>query len=391
MSQTESFFESPKAKELAVEIAQRLDANNQLSLINEYRKQGIDPEMITFALNQARYKQRGMVKFGERALEMLFTEAGLEQATRQEVASWHASRFKEAAVSSVTDLGAGIGSDAMGFANAGLEVTAIENHPESFRALRHNLASISNATALEQDATDHQVSTSGVWLDPARRDQDRKSLTVQRLEPSMFSPNLDFVFEMANQYPTGIKLAPGFPHELIPKDFEANWVSHHGDLVEMTLWSGRLGQPGIKKAVMVGETVNEFLGTDQLAAISDIERYLYEPDVSLIRSHLVGDYANQNGLHLISEQSAYLSSAKPVLSPWLKGYEVLDVLPLDVKQIKAYCSKNDIGVLEIKKRGVDVTPEALRPKLKLKGTGAATLVLTKVGNARQAIVCKSIR
>lgn len=386
-----SFFESPKAKELAVEIAQRLDANNQLSLINEYRKQGIDPEMITFALNQARYKQRGAVKFGERALEMLFTEAGLEQATRQEVADWHAGRFKEAAVSSVTDLGAGIGSDAMGFAKAGLEVTAVENHPESFRALRHNLASVANATALEQDAADQQISTSGVWLDPARRDQDRKSLTVQRLEPSMFSPNLDFVFEMANQYPTGIKLAPGFPHELIPKDFEANWVSNNGDLVELTLWSGRLGQPGIKKAVMVGGTVNEFLGTDELAAISDIERYLYEPDVSLIRSHLVGDYANQNGLHLISEQIAYLSSDKLVSSPWLKAYEVLDVLPLDVKQIKAYCSKNNIGVLEIKKRGVDVTPEALRPKLKLKGTGAATLVLTKVGSARQAIVCQSIR
>ena len=386
-----SFFESPKAKELAVEIAQRLDANNQLSLINEYRKQGIDPEMITFALNQARYKQRGAVKFGERALEMLFTEAGLEQATRQEVADWHAGRFKEAAVSSVTDLGAGIGSDAMGFAKAGLEVTAVENHPESFRALRHNLASVANATALEQDAADHQISTACVWLDPARRDQDRKSLTVQRLEPSMFSPNLDFVFEMANQYPTGIKLAPGFPHELIPKDFEANWVSNNGDLVELTLWSGRLGQPGIKKAVMVGGTVNEFLGTDELAAISDIERYLYEPDVSLIRSHLVGDYANQNGLHLISEQIAYLSSDKLVSSPWLKAYEVLDVLPLDVKQIKAYCSKNNIGVLEIKKRGVDVTPEALRPKLKLKGTGAATLVLTKVGSARQAIVCQSIR
>ncbi|HEY7853622.1 MAG TPA: SAM-dependent methyltransferase [Aquiluna sp.] len=391
MSQTESFFESPKAKELAVEIAKRLDANNQLSLINEYRKLGIDPEMITFALNQARYKQRGIVKFGERASEMLFTEAGLEQATRQQVAAWHASRFNEASIASVTDLGAGIGSDAIGFADAGLEVTAVENHPESFQALKHNLATIANATALEQDATNHQISSAGVWLDPARRDQDRKSLTVQRLEPSMFSPNLDFVFEIANQYPAGIKLAPGFPHELIPANFEANWVSHHGDLVEMTLWSGRLGQPGIKKAVMVGETVSEFVGTDQRAAISEIERYLYEPDVSLIRSHLVGDYANQNGLHLISEQIAYLSSAKLVSSPWVKGYEVLDVLPLDVKQIKAYCSKHDIGVLEIKKRGVDVTPEALRPKLKLKGAGASTLVLTKVGSARQAIVCKSIR
>jgi len=66
-------------------------------------------------------------------------------------------------------------------------------------------------------------------------------------------------------------------------------------------------------------------------------------------------------------------------------------LPLDVKQIKAYCTSHDIGVLEIKKRGVDITPEQLRPKLKLKGAGAATLILTKVGSARQAIVSRPIR
>jgi hypothetical protein len=75
----------------------------------------------------------------------------------------------------------------------------------------------------------------------------------------------------------------------------------------------------------------------------------------------------------------------------LKSYRVIDVLPLDEKTIRTYCHKNQIGTLEIKKRGVDITPEQLRPKLKLKGAGAATLILTRVGSARQAIVCEPIR
>ena len=386
-----SFFKSPAANELAQEIAQKLNSNNQLSLIDSYRKAGFENELVTFALNQARYKQRARVKFGEQAMQMLFTEPGLEQATRGAVANWHAERFKACGIGSVTDLGAGIGSDALGFAQAGLKVSAVESHPESYLALEHNLKSFPLASAIQADATTHQISTEAIWLDPARREQDRKSLTVQRLEPDMFSPNLDFVFEQARKYPAGIKLAPGFPHELIPKDFEANWVSHDQDLVELTLWSPPIGQPGVRKAVMISDQVQEFEGTDLTSWIGPLGKFIYEPDVSLIRSHLIGDFAKQNQLNLISENIAYLSANLLLESPWLKAYEVTEVLPLDVKQIKAYCASHDIGVLEIKKRGVDITPEQLRPKLKLKGAGAATLILTKVGSARQAIVCRPIR
>jgi hypothetical protein len=147
----------------------------------------------------------------------------------------------------------------------------------------------------------------------------------------------------------------------------------------------------LKKAVMVAEQILEFEGSDKPGFVAPLVDYIHEPDVSLIRSHLLGDFANQHQLTLISENIAYLSSEKPIASPWLKSYEVKDVLPLDVKRIKTYCSQNDIGVLEIKKRGVDITPEALRPQLKLKGAGVATLILTKVGDARQAIVCEPIR
>ena len=50
---------------MALEIAQKLNSSNQLALIESYRKAGFENDLVTFALNQARYKQRGKAKFGE--------------------------------------------------------------------------------------------------------------------------------------------------------------------------------------------------------------------------------------------------------------------------------------------------------------------------------------
>jgi hypothetical protein len=50
-----------------------------------------------------------------------------------------------------------------------------------------------------------------------------------------------------------------------------------------------------------------------------------------------------------------------------------------------------IGVLEIKKRGSDIVPEQLRKELALKGEGAATLIVTRVGDAHRVLVAEAIR
>ncbi|WP_454226790.1 THUMP-like domain-containing protein [Propioniciclava flava] len=46
-----------------------------------------------------------------------------------------------------------------------------------------------------------------------------------------------------------------------------------------------------------------------------------------------------------------------------------------------------IGTLEIKKRGLEVDPAALRKRLKPSGRAAATLVLTPTPEGARAVVC----
>ena len=71
---------------------------------------------------------------------MFFTRAGLEQASRPEVADHHASRFVQAGVRRVIDIGCGIGSDSMAFVRAGLEVLAVDIDPVTAVVAQANLA-----------------------------------------------------------------------------------------------------------------------------------------------------------------------------------------------------------------------------------------------------------
>ena len=363
-----------------------------LAIITKLRKAGHPALLVTEVITQARLRTRAKAKFGDFASSMLFTEAGLEQATRLQVAAVHAERLKLGGYKKIADLGCGIGADSLAFASLGLEVTAVEQDSQTAALASFNLAPFPNAQVQVSDAEQFDLTSfDAVWLDPARRDLERKGAKHITLTPADFSPNLDWSFGIAK--PKGIKLGPAFPLELIPTEVEAQWVSHQGDLVELVLWfDGLRDKPG-RTALMLKDGqryIFEGLGLER-SVVGSLKQYIYEPDSSLIRSQLLGEFASQQGLTGVSEGIAYLSSESLISSPWLKTYEVLETLPLDELTIRKALAQRGIGRLEIKKRGVDITPEELRPKLKLKGEGAATLILTKVGDARRALIVQPIR
>ena len=363
-----------------------------LAIITKLRKAGHPALLVTEVITQARLRTRAKAKFGDFASSMLFTEAGLEQATRLQVAAVHAERLKLGGYKKIADLGCGIGADSLAFASLGLEVTAVEQDPQTAALASFNLAPFPNAEVQVSDAEQFDLTSfEALWLDPARRDLERKGAKHITLTPADFSPNLDWSFGIAK--PKGIKLGPAFPLELIPADVEAQWVSHQGDLVELVLWFDGLREKPGRTALMLKDGQRylfEGLGLER-SVVDSLKQYIYEPDSSLIRSQLLGEFASQQGMTGVSEGIAYLSSESLVSSPWLKTYEVLETLPLDELTIRKALAQRGIGKLEIKKRGVDITPEELRPKLKLKGEGAATLILTKVGDARRALIVQPIR
>ena len=376
-----------------------------LSTSERLRKAGHSAELVSAVLTQSRLRNKATAKFGEFAAQMIFTQAGLEQATRLPVAALHAQRFAAAGVARIADLGCGIGADSLAFATLDLDVTAVELDETTAACATMNLLPFRNARVIQADAAQFDPATvDGIWLDPARRDTT-SSGTSRIFDPEAFSPPLSFVERLAERgMPVGVKLGPGIPHESIPAGCEVQWVSVDGDLVEATLWFNALARPGIRRSALLlgaarGAELHSTLDFDpaaQDAPVGPLEGYLYEPDSAVIRAGLVADLAKQIGAHLVDPQIAYLAAADPLDTPFARGYRIIDVLPYNVKVLRNWVREAGIGTLEIKKRGTAVTPEELRKQLlggktgKAKAKNSATLVLTRIGSERVAAVVEPL-
>jgi SAM-dependent methyltransferase len=363
--------------------------------VSALRKAGHSPALVNAVLYQSRLRAKAVPKFGDFAGRMLFTEAGLEQATRLRVAALHAGRFVAAGLTRVADVGCGIGGDAMAMAALDLTVTAIDVDEVTATVASFNLAPFPASSVLCADAADLDPEQyDALWFDPARRTAGHGN-TSRITRPEDYSPNLNDVFALAERMPVGVKLGPGHDRDQIPDTAEAQWVSVDGKLVEMGLWFGVLARPGIRRsALLLGKegVVAELTAPADSAdvGVGELGEFLYEPDGAVIRARLIGDLARSMDALMLSEGLAYLTSATLTDTPFATAFRVLEVLPTDEKKLRLALAERKIGTLEIKKRGVDIDPATLRTRLKLKGPHAATLVLTRAAGHKVALLVERV-
>lgn len=358
------------------------------------RKQGHSPELVAAVLGQSKLRSRGRAKFGDFAARMLFTEAGLEQATRLPVASTHAGRFRAAGLARVADLGCGIGGDALALAALELGVVAVERDEVTAAIATYNLAPWDAAEVRLGTAEEADLGgIDGVFLDPARRTSGHTS-TSRLQDPASWSPSLDTAFAFADRLPTGVKLGPGVDRDLLPRDAECQWISVDRSVVEVGVWFGPLARPGIRRAALVlgahGPAELTAAGDSDDVEVGDLAEYVYEPDGGVIRARLIGDLARRLGATMISRDIAYLTSPEAVATPFAQCFRVVETFPLDEKRLRQELKKRGIGRVEIKKRGVDVDPASFRKKLQLSGSNEATLILTRVAGRHTALLCERV-
>ncbi len=339
-----------------------------------------EPEVVRAAIGQARLRQRGRAKFGDDAARMFFTPEGVEQATRAEVAGHRARRFAEAGVRTVADLCCGIGADAIALARAGLRVVAVDRDPLTCAVAEANAEALGVADRVEVRCADvRDVEVAGfdaVFVDPARR-----TARGRVFDPEAYAPPLSFVEALAARVPCGAaKVAPGIPHEAVPAGMAAEWVSYGGDVKEAVLgWGGLAGEP-LRATLLPG---GDSIGAASVRQAPDgpVRRYLYEPDGAVIRAHLVAEVADAVGGALVDPAIAYLTADVLVPTPFAAAYEITDVLPFNLKKLKAIVRERGIGTLTVKKRGSAVAPEEVRKRVKPSGSASATVFLTRVAGA----------
>ncbi len=377
------------------------EESDPIALGERLRKEGHPADLVAAALTQARLRGLARGKFGPFADGMLFTPAGLEQATRLQVAARHAQRFSSAGVERVADLGCGIGADSMALATFDREVLAVERDEVTAAVATMNLRHWPEATVRCEDATATDLTGfGGAFVDPARRQVDGRAAGKRVLDPRTASPPLSFVVDLARRLPAvGMKTAPGIAHHLLPDGAEAQWISVSGEVVEAGLWFGLLARDGVRRAALVLPAEGD--GTATPAEVNDIGMpepqvgpvgtVLYEPDGAVIRAGLVGQVVAAVSGRLVDPTIAYVTADRLVRTPLASAYAVEDVFPFQLKALRTWLRDRGVGRLTIKKRGTAVEPEQLRRQLRLAGENEATIVLTRLQGRQSVLAVRPLR
>ena len=372
----------------ALAAAAEVAAGDPLAAATALRSRGLPPALASAALTQADLRRRAAAKFGPAAAAMFFTRPGLEQATRAVVADRRAERVRAAGVETLADLGCGLGSDALAAARQGIRVYAVDADPltAALAAANAEAAGLAHLVTVEcADATGVPVENfDAVFADPARRRAGRGRV----MDPRSWSPPWDFVAALPGRVPrTVLKLAPGIDHALLPAGAEGEWVSVDGDLVEAAFWCGPLAEFA-RRAILLPSGA-ELTGSGVAAApVGPVGGFLYDPDPAVVRSHLVAEFAAAIGGRIADPDIAYVYTDAPVDTVFGRRLEITDVLPFSLKRLRTLLRERGVGRLEIRKRGSALEPEQLRRDLRLSGTAAASLVLTRVAGAPTVLLCR---
>ncbi|HLM07422.1 MAG TPA: class I SAM-dependent methyltransferase [Blastococcus sp.] len=344
----------------------------------------------------ARLRARARPVFGADADRLLLTADTLEQAGRPELAARRAGRLLAGGADSAADLGCAAGTDTVALARAGARVLAIDRDPVARELTAANAAALGVADDVWVAAGDvvelvdaarggEVAGCAAAVLDPARRAGGRR-----QLDPDRWSPPWSTVTALLDRVPTSVvKVAPGLDHARVPEGIEAEWVSVGGSIVEALLW-GRGPSATWRRATVVRDGAVHELTADADPGPADaapVRGWLHEPDPAVIRSGLVSLVAADLGATLVDPTIAYLTSDAPADSPWVSSYRITEVLPFNLKKLKALLRARGVGRVVVKKRGSPIEPEALARQLRGPGSASAVVVVTRVARAPTVLVC----
>ncbi|GAB3076305.1 THUMP-like domain-containing protein [Corynebacterium aquatimens] len=250
-----------------------------------------------------------------------------------------------------------------------------------------------SAPALAPASSRHRPTHTAIVADPARRADGRRITDPAKLIPPL--PDLIAAHPGAHM---SVKCAPGIDYS--GWDGLVSVVSVDGGVKEACLYTPGLSDArreavvirtatdagtdagaGTAGAAFVAERVRDGDGGE--VGVDKHGAFIVEPDGAVIRAGLVQQWAARHGLWMLDPRIAFLTG-DAIPAGW-SGFRVRERVPL--KKLKAALAAHDAGAVEILVRGVNVDPDALRKKMKLRGDASRAVVIAREGTMAVAYVC----
>ncbi|HZP85011.1 MAG TPA: hypothetical protein VFB21_25460 [Chthonomonadaceae bacterium] len=369
----------------------------------------VPAEIASAAVELLELRARARRKFAQ-ADSLFLTPEGLEQSTGEAIARYRAARFPTDVP--ILDACCGIGGDALTLAERA-PVLAVDRNPAAAVCARANAAlcaptshplSTLCADVMTLDlARLRRAGFGAAFFDPSRR-ADRPTGGRHRARAAEdYAPPLSWLETLRSHFPAlAVKVSPALDDaELQRYDARVEFLSDQGECKEAVLWFGPLAEalPESEPSGYCATVLRPAAPPATLAPfpcepppLSEPRAWLYEPDPAVIRAHLVPQIARLLHAALLDPQIAYLTADAVTPTPFATAYRVLDWLPYNLKRVQARLRALGRQVAAIKRRGVPLEPESLRPRLTGTGQAAdppAVVVLTRCREKPVAILCET--
>lgn len=299
-----------------------------------------------------------------------------QQATPARVAGVRAARIAEAGAQMVHDVTCSVGSEAPAFRQRGIAWMGSDLDMPRLIMARHNLGQ--EAWLAQADALKPVTSDGVVVADPARRAGGRRIT-----DPAQLLPPLPDLLDAHAGREMAVKCAPGIDYS--EWDGLVSVVSVDGGVKEACLYTPGLAGGVRREAVVLRDGEERVTDLDDdTVDVTAPQRYIIDPDGAVVRAGLVRGWAARHRLSMLDEHIAYLTGEQ--IPAGYSGFPFLEAVPL--RALKKVLASHGAGSVEILVRGVDVDPDQLRKKLKLRGKAQMAVVIARIGDQAVAHVCE---
>ncbi|MBU0474407.1 MAG: class I SAM-dependent methyltransferase [Bacteroidetes bacterium] len=383
-------------------IHQNIDKSpHELSLKLKNNK-GIPHRAISEQVSCYQKAKTKLPSFIEKSI--LFEKNALEQSSSEFTA-----RYKSSLISGdkLLDLTGGLGIDDVFFATSFNVVTYCELNPVLAYLMRYNLKKqnilnieINNFDSIELLKNSDDNSYDWIYVDPSRRDENRRSVDLEYCTPNVYE-NMELFFQKSQN--VMIKAAPAYDLTEASRKFpylsEIHVVSVDGECKEVVLiLRNTLLTKNIKifAVSLNSKNGNRFISSDyftekRIKNISEIKTYFYEPECSIIKSNLTALIAKQLQISFINNSSPFLTSSELIKDFPGRSFKITQWIKFNELEIKKYLKQNGIIKANITRRDFRLSVDEIRKRLKLKDGGNIYLFFTSDINKKGImIVCEKV-